>query len=247
MKITIITISYNSEKTIEDTIKSVITQKNENIEYIIVDGNSTDRTLEIINKYSDEIDLIVSEPDNGICDAFNKGIKLSSGQLIGIINSDDLLMEDAINKLKRYFDDKTDVYYGNAYRLFASGNKKEYLSDSNLINLKKKMCLVHPSTFITKEAYLKYGLYNAKYRCVMDRDLLLRMYSGGAKFKYVNEFLTVYRMGGISEKQYFECVIPEDRRISLYYGASKPFVYIRSIYTMFKMKIIFIRNKILYN
>ena len=103
MKISIITISYNSKKTIEDTIRSVVSQKNDDVEYLIIDGKSTDGTLEIVDRYRDQIDVLVSEPDNGVSEAFNKGIRYSKGDVIGIINSDDLLYEGAIEKIQETF------------------------------------------------------------------------------------------------------------------------------------------------
>ena len=98
-KISIITISFNSDKTLEDTINSVISQDYPNLEYLIVDGGSKDRTLDIVDKYRDKIDVVVSEPDKGISDAFNKGIQLATGEIIGIINSDDLLMPGALQEI----------------------------------------------------------------------------------------------------------------------------------------------------
>ena len=99
MKISIITITYNSEKTIEETVKSVIDQDYPDVEYIIVDGQSKDCTLQIIEKYSSHISTLISEPDRGICDAFNKGIANATGEIIGIINSDDMLLPGAISHL----------------------------------------------------------------------------------------------------------------------------------------------------
>ncbi|MGY5815378.1 glycosyltransferase [Vibrio cincinnatiensis] len=96
MKVSIITVCYNSEKTIEDTIRSVVSQDYDDIEYIIVDGGSTDHTHDIVTKYSDNIDIYLSEKDDGLYDAMNKGIKLASGGLVGILNSDDVLADRSI-------------------------------------------------------------------------------------------------------------------------------------------------------
>ena len=115
MKVSIITVCYNSELTIEDTIKSVLSQTYDDIEYIIVDGNSTDSTLNIINKYKDQISTIVSEPDKGIYDAMNKGVELANGELIGIINSDDFysdknVIKNVVDTLKK---DDSDALYAD--------------------------------------------------------------------------------------------------------------------------------------
>ena len=104
MKISIITVCYNAEKTIEKTIKSVLNQGYKNIEYIIVDGNSTDNTMNIITNYRNEVDIIISENDNGIYDAINKGINASSGEIIGILNADDILFNNnIITKISQYY------------------------------------------------------------------------------------------------------------------------------------------------
>ena len=112
--ISIITVCLNSEYTIEKTIQSVLKQNYDNIEYIVIDGNSNDRTLEIIKKYEGSIDLWISEKDGGIFNAINKGIKVCSGDIIGILNSDDLLTEDALSLVKKYFEnDKIDFVFGS--------------------------------------------------------------------------------------------------------------------------------------
>ena len=114
MKISIITITYNSEKTLEDTIQSVARQNYPDLEYIIVDGGSKDATLDTVKKYSNVVTKWISEPDKGISDAFNKGIKIASGELIGIINSDDMLTDNSLNIIAKNIKPETDVIYGNA-------------------------------------------------------------------------------------------------------------------------------------
>lgn len=220
MKISIITISFNSEKTIEETIKSVIEQDYDDLEYIIVDGASTDRTMEIVEKYRSKISKIISEKDEGISDAFNKGIHLATGDIIGIINSDDMLYPGAIKKLGEYYEPDVDVYYGDGVRLFQNGMVEDYMP-KNLQKMKQCMALVHPSTFVSKVAYLRYGVFDCQYKACMDRELLIRMLSAGARFKYIPEKLSVYRMGGYSHQQFMTRVREEREKISLCYGASK--------------------------
>ena len=235
-KISIITITYNSEKTLEDTIKSVITQDYENLEYIIIDGGSKDKTLEIVGKYQEYISYFVSEPDKGICDAFNKGIAAATGEIIGIINSDDLLYPGALSEVARAYHSGIDIIYGKGKRLFPDGRMEDYLP-RELSFLKYGMALVHPSTFVTKSAYMKYGVFDLRYKGCMDRELLLRMKTQGAKFTYVDAYLSIYRMGGFSDNNYLKVVVKERNEISIQYGASPFLVWMYSFITRIKMAI----------
>jgi glycosyltransferase involved in cell wall biosynthesis len=217
MKISIITITYNSEKTLAETIESVISQDYCDIEYIIVDGASKDGTLEVIDKYKEHINKVISEPDKGIGDAFNKGIAIATGDVIGIINSDDMLLPGALSKVAEVFDECTDVLFGNGYRLYKDGTKVIYKA-KKLEKIKSEMAMVFPSTFVKKSAYRSYGVFDLGYKVSMDRELLLRMYSKGAKFKYVSVPLSIYRMGGVSDMTFNTAVKNEREKISLLYG-----------------------------
>ncbi len=247
MKISIITITYNSEKTVEDTICSILSQNLQGIEleYIIVDGKSIDGTLKIVEKYKSKIAKVISEKDRGISDAFNKGIKMATGEIIGIINSDDMLLPNALQTLKSYYEPEVDVYFGNGQRLYSNGTTKEYRANSNLNLLKKGMYLDHPSVFVRKSAYEKYGYFDIHLKCVMDRDLLLRMYLSGAKFKYIDSELTIFRDGGMSNKQFFTITLPEEEIISIRAGMSpfkakvlrfKKYVYMHIVFGVKRMK-----------
>lgn len=238
-KISIITICYNSEKTIEDTIKSVIKQNYDNLEYIIIDGASTDNTLNIINKYKKHISKIVSEPDNGISDAFNKGIKLATGDIIGLINSDDLLNKDALINLDKFVRKNLgyDVYYGD---VIIFNSKFNYLRkiNSSLSRLKLQFILNHPSTFITKKAYEEYGLYDNEYKICMDFELLSKFYLNGAKFIHIDYIMTLFRLGGISNQNIIER-FKEDKKVAIRNGCNKIFVNIW--YTMNVIKRLIIK------
>lgn len=219
-KISIITITYNSEKTLEETIKSIKSQNYDNLEYIIVDGGSKDSTIEIIKRYGDVVSKYISEPDEGISDAFNKGVLMAQGDIIGIINSDDMLCEGSLNKLASAYDGETDVYYGNAVICDEKGKRLSILTSSeDLSTLPYSFCIVHPATFVTKKAYEKYGFFDKEIRCAMDYDLLLRYYKAGAKFKYLDENLSVYRTGGTNMKLR-KITIDEVRDVSVRYGGS---------------------------
>ena len=178
MRISIITVTYNSAATLGDTIRSVRNQNYNDLEYIIVDGGSTDGTIQIIHDNEDIISTWVSEPDRGISDAFNKGIRMATGELIGIINSDDMLADGALSAIAEAIEGDTEVLYGNVTS-FGEGIKPYTEVPGDLNGLYKSMVVLHPATFVKKSAYEKYGLFNVDYKCCMDRDLLLRMYSGG--------------------------------------------------------------------
>lgn len=200
-QISVITISYNSEATIEETINSVVNQDYNNVEYIIVDGGSTDKTLQIVNKYRAKINCVISEPDNGISDAFNKGIKRATGDLIGIINSDDLLVEGALRKVAEAFDGKTDVYRGGIIIWNDKNNMKFKEAPSmRFPTIPWFIHVAHQGTFITPQAYDKFGLFKTDFRYMMDLDLLTRFYKAGATMKKLDFTLGVFRLGGMTNE-----------------------------------------------
>ncbi len=199
-KITIITICFNSEAHIEEAILSVVSQSYLNKEYVIIDGGSTDGTLDIIARYKDRIDYFVSEPDRGISDAFNKGIKVATGDLIGIINSDDILEAGALEILASHYQEDIDVYRG----LCGMFNDKTHhvFYDKPTMNwpaLPLEMHVAHPSTFISSQAYKKYGLYDITLKYAMDFDILRRFEILHAKKLFIDKPLTQFRLGGASQ------------------------------------------------
>lgn len=206
--VSIITVCYNSEKTIKQTIESVLNQTYPHIEYLIVDGRSTDHTLQIVNRYRmafGERMKVVSEPDSGIYDAMNKGIRMALGELIGIVNSDDFYEHDAVEKMvKVYRKDMCAVLYGEVRNLV--DDREESVSIVSHQFLDRRM-IGHPACFITKSAYDRYGLYDTKYYSVADYDLMLRYRnSKGVEFLPVYEIITNFRSGGMcsSQKAYFD-------------------------------------------
>lgn len=203
-KISIITVSFNSEHTIEETIKSVTSQNYPNLEYLIIDGGSKDNTLQIVDNYRDKIDFLISEPDNGISDAFNKGIKYATGEIIGIINSDDLLLPNALETIAKHYNPDIDVYRGDLIVWNDLTGKKMLAisSEEHSLSIFKKRSVCHPSTFITKRAYNKYGNYKVDFRYMMDDDLLARLYLNGCKFKHINIPLATFRLGGTTASNY---------------------------------------------
>lgn len=219
-KISIITITYNSEKTVRDTFDSIRAQNYENLEYIVIDGGSTDTTLQIADENKDIISVLVSEPDNGISDAMNKGIRRATGDLIGIIHSDDMLTEHALDRLAEEWDDVHDVFYGNCVVCSEEGKPMHVLNaEKDLSGFRYGLVLVHPSTFVSKAAYEKHGLFDVTLKCAMDFDLLARFYHRGAQFKYIDSPLAIYRVGGTNMK-FRKRTINEVRDVSIRHGAN---------------------------
>jgi glycosyltransferase involved in cell wall biosynthesis len=207
LKISIITISYNSSETINETIQSVLRQDYDDIEYIIIDGQSTDGTDEIIKTYYDKISKIICEKDNGIYDAMNKGIALAKGNVVGFINSDDMLNSDdcvtAIAKIFKIYN--PDVVYGDKIYTESSNTDKiiRYWKAGvyNRNNFRKGWMPPHLSTYIKRELYEKYGGFRKDFKIAADYELMFRfMYKYNAKSKYLPKIIARMRSGGISNK-----------------------------------------------
>lgn len=219
-KFSIITVVKNDDKNLEKTIKSILSQKNfDEIEYIIIDGKSNDNTLQIINKYKKGIDKIISEEDNGIYDAMNKGIRLSSGEIIGFCNSGDLLYPDGIEHLKKQFINNFDYVFGTVLRKYSG---KEILKHG--FNLKRiyynfDFATSHSTGFyIKREVIKKIGYYDTQFKCSSDYDFYFRMiksnlFKGG--FTSINEIVGEVQSGGYSSKVSFFEHLKEETKIRL--------------------------------
>ncbi|MFM2000041.1 MAG: hypothetical protein RL204_1988 [Bacteroidota bacterium] len=205
MKVSIITISYNSAETIEDTIKSVVGQDYPNIEYIIIDGASKDETLSIVGKYKDKIAKVVSEKDKGIYDAMNKGVENATGDIIGILNSDDYYYDESvISEVVQIFEkEKTDGLYADLVYVDRADSDKvirywksgEYQPGKFL----KGWMPPHPTFFVKKEVYEKFGLYSTDLRSAADYEFMLRViHKHNISLSYMPRILTKMRVGGMS-------------------------------------------------
>lgn len=211
MKVSIVTITYNSQATVEDTIKSVIGQDFKDIEYVIVDGKSKDQTLQIANKYSHRIAKIISEKDKGLYDALNKGIKNSTGDIVGLLHSDDLYANtNVISKVVQKFVQDPSIEGVYADLVFVSRNDLSrvmrswkpgvYEEDSFL----KGWMPPHPTFFVKREVYEKYGYFNIDLKLSADYELMLRfIHKHKIKLAYLSETIVKMRMGGVSNTSFF--------------------------------------------
>lgn len=207
MKVSIITVVYNNKDTIKDAIESVLNQTYKNIEYIIIDGASNDGTVDIIKSYGDNIDKFVSEPDKGIYDAMNKGIKLATGDIIGILNSDDFYTDEyVIEKIVKIFKEKKvdSIFADLVYVKPENLNKIVRYYDSSYFDPSKFVygwMPAHPTFFVKAWVYEKYGYFKTDYKIAADFELLVRFL---AKYKisyyYLNEVIVKMRIGGVSTR-----------------------------------------------
>jgi glycosyltransferase involved in cell wall biosynthesis len=205
MKVSIITVSFNSATTITDTIKSVLNQDYKDIEYIIIDGNSSDSTLAVIEAFKTRIAKIISEPDEGIYDAMNKGLALATGDIIGILNSDDVyadntVVSDVVMAMQRANSDAcyADLCYvakedlTKIVRYWQSG---PYLKESFLNGWMPP----HPTFFLKRECYNSFGGFNTNFRTSADYEIMLRMlYKNGVSCTYLPRVIIQMRVGGQS-------------------------------------------------
>ena len=205
MKISIITITFNSAKTIQRALDSVQSQTYKDIEHIIVDGASTDGTKELIETYAKAHNNVrwISEKDKGIYDALNKGIKLATGDIIGFLHSDDVFYSpDSIGQIAAAFEDeKVDVVYGDLQ--YCKGPKVVRRWKSNDFNpcaLKYGWMPPHPTVYVRREVYQQVGEYDEWFRISADYDMMLRIFTAGYKSQYIPKVLVCMETGGASNK-----------------------------------------------
>lgn len=205
MKVSIITSCFNREKTIAQAIESVLSQDYPNIEYIVVDGASKDNTLAIINRYTGRISHIISEPDKGMYEGINKGIRAATGDIIGLLHSDDFLYStNTISRIvERFEETQADFIYGNGLFVdFDNTNKvvRNWIGGKySKWKVRHGWLPLHPTCYIRKACIDKWGLYDESYKIAADSDFLFRyLYEANLKVEYLNEYIVRMRMGGLS-------------------------------------------------
>lgn len=210
MKISIITVVYNNSKFIESCIKSVVNQSAQNLEYIIVDGGSTDDTKDIIKRHESKITKFISEPDEGTYDAMNKGINMASGDIVGFLNSDDIYAANDILEIvqKTFEANDIDSCYGDL--IYVSKNDTDRVirnwksCEFNYELFKNGWHPPHPTFFVKKSVYEKYGAFDTSYKIGADYALMLKLLiKHKISVKYIPEVIVKMRVGGASNKNLF--------------------------------------------
>ncbi len=205
MKVSIITSCYNRAATIRSAIESVLAQDYNDIEFIVVDGSSTDGSLDIIREYVDRISIIISEPDHGMYEAINKGIRVATGEIIGLLHSDDFFYDNGVigrivERMKRTH---ADFLYGDGLFVNPDNTNKVVRNwiggGYRLWKVRHGWLPLHPTCYIRRDVMMRLGLYNESYKIAADSDLLVRyLLTGGLTVTYLNEYIVRMRMGGLS-------------------------------------------------
>jgi glycosyltransferase involved in cell wall biosynthesis len=227
MRVSIITICYNREATIGKAIESVLKQDYLNIEYLVIDGNSNDGTKAIIQSYADKISTYISEPDKGMYDALNKGLQLATGDIIGLMHSDDEFYDlTVVSQIVAAFQNNpnTQGVYGDG--IYVSNDVEERIIRDRIggsFSLKKVQSgwlPLHPTVYLKRTVMEKYGFYNLDFKIASDTEFLLRyLYKYQIKMTYINSYFVKMRMGGLSTsyRRAFE-VLVEDYNIYKFHG-----------------------------
>ena len=203
--VSIIAVVHNGKKHLEQTIQSVLSQSWSNIEYVIVDGGSTDGTLDIIRKYEDRIDHWISEPDKGIYDAMNKGLSLASGDLIAFLNSGDWynpgVLENVVEEYLRKINGDL-VIAGKWTLIFEDLDLEIHISPSLKFSL--GIPISHPAMFVPRNVYEKFGKYDLQFPLGADFDMIVRFYLNNVIFHFIDAPIVNYRTRGTSERYYYD-------------------------------------------
>jgi glycosyltransferase involved in cell wall biosynthesis len=239
IKVTIVTVCYNSHRYIDHCIKSVLNQSYPNIEYIIIDGGSTDNTLERIKSYGSKIDKLISERDNGIYDAMNKGLKMASGDYIGILNSDDFYIDNKVIEkvVNRLHQDNSDSLYADLIYVDNANTDKQvrywksgpFKRDS----FKTGWHPPHPTFFVRNEIYKRFGYFFVDFKLAADFELMLRfLEKAQISVSYLPEPIVKMRMGGASNKSISNII---RQNIECYKSFKKNNLHVSFLYPIYRL------------
>lgn len=239
MKISIITVVFNGEATIRRALESVLAQKNIEIEYIVIDGVSQDKTLEVIAPYRTKLSHLLSEKDTGIYDAMNKGIKLATGDVIGFLNADDFYTNSLVlaEVMTEFVDPTVDAVYGDLEYFRASRPTKvvrTYRSNQfHPAQLKRGLMPAHPTLFLRKNVYERFGLFDSSYKIAGDFEFIVRIFKDESLgFRYIPQKMVRMQMGGISTMGLSSTILLLDENIRACHknGISTNYLFLLSRY-----------------
>lgn len=224
-RISVITACYNAADTIERAVKSVLASDYPALEYVVIDGGSTDGTRDILERYRDRIDVLVSERDRGISDAFNKGIERCTGDIVGLVSADDYLPGGALERLAdaaRAWPE-AEIYYGDCIIFDPDGSNEIVArpSDVNWRTLYRENPWRHGAVWVRQEAYERHGAFREDLPINQDYELVFRFFAGGARFRYVPEVLGAIQSLGTNQVKWFRSV-RDAFRIRREYGSPLP-------------------------
>lgn len=242
MKLTIVTVTHNSESTLSDTLASLRSQTNRDWEYIIVDGLSVDRTVQVAMSYSGSLPnfRLVSEGDDGIYDAMNKGASIAEGEYLWFLNSDDYLFDDSVAVVVSATVESPDAIIGGVVRIDRTGNRIAENTPSRedvFSRLLFEMPVAHPSLIVKKEWFLKFGGFNWKrFRFLADYDMLTQLIMKGAKTKYLDRPISFMRQGGAADSLSIQRIFR--RSVERYFlwrqYEVEAFSFVKAIFFIFK-------------
>ncbi|WP_108063737.1 glycosyltransferase family 2 protein [Poseidonibacter lekithochrous] len=231
--ISIVTVVFNGEKYLEETILSVINQSYNNIEYIIIDGGSSDKTLNIIKKYEDKIDYWLSESDNGIYDAMNKGITCATGDWIALLNADDYYCSnDTINDVQKKLQYKDTLYYFSMIQKYDKYDEK-YSWNSYLWKLYYSAYIPHPTMFVSQKMYKEIGLYDLTFKIAADHDMILRIKKNKKNIKFNDILCTTMRQDGFSSQNMYN-TFHDFMNVTIKNGFNKTFALLFFRFKLYK-------------
>jgi len=234
IKISVITICFNNENDVRKTIESVVDQKYDSVEYIVVDGKSTDSTLSIVHEYSDQIDQIISEPDEGMYDAINKGIRLATGDVVGLIHAGDRLFDaDVLSKIADHFESNDiDAMYGHSILVDQNDKPFRVNKSPEFKNslMKRGWMPSHQSVYIRRNIIEKLGYYRVDLGGSADYEFVLRYFHfGDLNIKRLDSFIVRFSIGGRSTTNYRSTLwLSQKRHVKAWYlnGGKPPFYFI---------------------
>lgn len=216
MRISVITVCLNSVRTIERTIQSVLKQSYDGLEYIVIDGGSTDGTTAVIKRYEEFISYWISEKDSGLYDAMNKGLAKSTGEIIAFLNSDDWYEENTLVKVNSYFEKCNPMIMAGRVNMLQKGKWTKYIGalDSDKENIRMDMIYRQPATFTLREVFDQLGGFNTRYKISGDFEWMLRVHDSGMEIMEVEDVFTNFSSTGISNTN-LDLTIKEGREVAL--------------------------------